>query len=95
MPPTDSAPDAPWFVYMLACRNGTLYTGISNNVAARFDAHCAGKGARYTRANPPEKLLAMMACPNHSEAARAECRIKKMTRSAKLAWSVLHAVAAC
>ena len=81
-----------WFVYMLACCNGTLYTGISNNVAARYAAHCSGKGARYTRANPPEQLLAVMACTDHSAAAKAECAVKKMPRTAKLAWAQLHAM---
>ena len=53
---------APWFVYLLECRNGSLYTGISNDVVARYVAHASGKGARYTRANPPVRLVAV---PKH------------------------------
>ena len=47
----------PWFLYLLLCRNGSLYAGISNDVEARYRAHAAGRGARYTRANPPLRLL--------------------------------------
>lgn len=45
-----------WYVYLLECQRGT-YTGITNNLAKRYQAHCMGKGARYTRANPPVALL--------------------------------------
>ena len=55
------AEPAPWYVYLLECRNGSYYAGISNDVDARFQAHLAGKGAKYTRAHPPVKLLAMRA----------------------------------
>ena len=51
-----SLPSTPWYVYLLECRRGT-YVGITNNIAKRYRAHCAGKGARYTRANPPVALL--------------------------------------
>jgi len=68
-----------WYVYLLLCRNGAVYTGIARNAAARYAQHVAGAGARYTRANPPRRLLAKFACPNQSEASRIEAAIKKLT----------------
>jgi putative endonuclease len=80
------AEPAPWYVYLLECRNGSYYAGISNDVEARFQAHLAGKGARYTRANPPLKVLAMRAYPDRSAASKAECELKRQPRGRKLAW---------
>lgn len=77
-------PDAKtWYVYLLECKDGSIYTGIAIDVAARFAAHCAGKGARYTRAHPPLKILASVACEDMATALRAEIRIKKMRAKAK------------
>src|SRR5438128_782140 len=67
-----------WYVYLILCRSGAIYTGIALDVAARYAQHVAGNGARYTRANPPHRLLARFACPNQSEAGRLEAAIKKL-----------------
>jgi putative endonuclease len=67
-----------WYVYLLLCVNGAIYTGIARNVAARYAQHVAGTGARYTRANPPRRLLAKFACANQAEASRMEAAIKKL-----------------
>ena len=67
-----------WYVYMLLCDNGAIYTGIARSVTARYAQHVAGTGARYTRANPPRRLLAKFACANQSEAGRMEAAIKKL-----------------
>lgn len=67
-----------WYVYMLLCCNGAIYTGIARNVAARYAQHVAGTGARYTRANPPQRLLVKFVCVNQSEAGRMEAAIKKL-----------------
>ena len=72
-----------WYVYLLLCRNGAIYTGIARNVAVRYAQHVAGTGARYTRANPPRRLLARFACLNQSEAGKMEAAIKKLTASDK------------
>jgi len=80
------AEPAPWYVYLLECRNGSYYAGISNDVDARFQAHLAGKGARYTRANPPVKLLASRAYPDRAAASKAEWQLKRQPRARKLAW---------
>jgi putative endonuclease len=68
-----------WYVYLILCRNGAIYTGIARNVAMRYEHHVAGTGARYTRANPPRRLLLKFACLNQSEAGRIEAAIKKLS----------------
>jgi putative endonuclease len=68
-----------WFVYLIECRDGSIYTGIAVDVAARYAAHASGKGARYTRSRPPLRLLASFKCVDRSSAARAEYRIKQLT----------------
>ena len=72
-----------WYVYLILCRNGAVYTGIARDVAARYAQHLAGTGARYTRANPPRRLLVKFACLNQSEAGRMEAAIKKLTAADK------------
>ena len=69
---------APWFVYLIECRNGSIYTGIAVDVAARYAAHASGKGARYTRAHPPVRLLGCIGYPDRSSASKAEYRIKQL-----------------
>lgn len=68
-----------WYVYLLECRDGSLYTGISTDVDRRYAQHLAGKGARYTRAHPPLRMLTHFACPDRSSASRAEHAIKRLT----------------
>jgi putative endonuclease len=74
-----------WHVYLILCRNGAIYTGIARNVAARYAQHAAGLGARYTRANPPCRLLVKFACQHQSQAARMEAAIKSLRAVDKLA----------
>jgi putative endonuclease len=74
-----------WHVYLILCRGGTIYTGIARDVSTRYAQHESGTGARYTRANPPVKLLARFSCRNQSEASRMEAAIKKLAASDKLA----------
>ena len=73
-----------WFLYLLECNNGAYYTGITNNLNARFAAHISGKGARYTRANPPVKVIASKPYPDRSSASIAEAQLKNLPRSKKL-----------
>ena len=77
---------APWFVYLLECRNGSYYAGITNDLEARWRAHASGKGARYTRANPPLRLLGSRAYPDRASASRAEWQLKQLPRARKLAF---------
>jgi putative endonuclease len=80
-----------WFVYVLECAGGKLYTGITNNLEARFEKHASGKGAIYTRLNPPIRFLAYEAYPSKSDAAKVEYRIKQLPRAGKLEWVNAHA----
>jgi putative endonuclease len=75
-----------WFLYLLECRDGSYYAGISTDVQARFQAHLAGKGARYTRAHPPLRVLGMRPYADRAAASRAEWQIKQLPRQHKLAW---------
>src|SRR5438270_4939871 len=72
-----------WYVYLVLCRSGAVYTGIAQNVTVRYAQHIAGTGARYTRANPPRRLLVNFVCLNQSEACRMEAAIKKLTAPRK------------
>ena len=75
-----------WYLYLIECRGGAYYTGIARDVQARYQAHANGTGAKYTRANPPLRLLASKAYPNHSAAARAEWAVKQLPKRKKLAY---------
>jgi len=74
-----------WYVYMVQCRDGTLYTGITNDLEKRIAAHNSGKdGARYTRGRRPVKLVYAEKTGSKSTAARQERRIKKLDRTKKM-----------
>ncbi len=79
-------PSVPWFLYLIECCDGSFYAGISPDVQARFAAHQAGKGARYTRARPPLRILAVREYAGRAEASRAEWQLKRQPRARKLAW---------
>jgi len=68
-----------WFLYLLECRDGSIYTGIAVDVQARFLRHASGKGARYTRSRPPRRVLAVVAYPDRSSALRAEHAMKRLS----------------
>ncbi|MGZ8258104.1 MAG: GIY-YIG nuclease family protein [Methylotenera sp.] len=73
-----------WFLYLLECKNGAYYAGITNNLELRFSAHVSGKGARYTRANPPIKIITSKLYPDRSSASIAEAQLKNLPRHKKL-----------
>ena len=77
---------AAWHLYLLRCRDGSLYAGITTDVERRFHQHVAGKGAKYTRARPPECVVGSRAFPDRGSALRAEWTIKQLPRDRKLAW---------
>jgi len=70
-------------VYLILYRSGTIYTEIALDGAARYTQHVTGTGPRYTRANPPRRLLSKFACPNQSVAGRLEVAIKKLSAAEK------------
>ncbi|MGE5319397.1 MAG: GIY-YIG nuclease family protein [Hyphomicrobiaceae bacterium] len=81
------ARDAAWWVYMLHCADGSLYTGITTDLARRLAEHNgeAGLGARYTRSRRPVRLVYREPAANRAEAARREAAIKRLDRARKLA----------
>ena len=72
-----------WYLYLIQCKNGRLYTGITPDLGARFKAHCAGKGAFFTRLNPPLRMLAAHPFEGRSAASRAEIQMKGLTPGQK------------
>jgi putative endonuclease len=80
----------PWHLYLIECRDGSIYTGITVDVEARYAAHVSGKGARYTRSHPPVRLLAAIEYANRSEAAKAEHATKQLSPSDKRAFCRGH-----
>jgi len=84
MPETRISP--PWFVYLVQCKDGSLYTGVSTDVKRRVQEHNGNdkKGARYTRSRRPVTLRYQENCTNRSEACKREAAIKKLTRTQKI-----------
>lgn len=81
-----------WCLYLLECANGALYAGITNDLEARFATHQAGKGAKYTRANRPVRILGSLPYPDRSAASRAEYQLKTLPRARKLSFMQTGAV---
>jgi len=75
----------PWYVYMLRCSNGCLYTGITTDVQRRLKVHNSGKGSAYVRAHRPAKLVAFTESESRSTASRVEYAVKSLCRPQKLA----------
>jgi putative endonuclease len=80
-----------WYVYMLECANGALYTGVTTDVARRFAEHQAGS-AQYTRSNPPVNIRYTERKLNRSNALKREAEIKRWSRDEKLAFLRRHEV---
>jgi putative endonuclease len=72
-----------WFLYLLECSDGSVYTGIATDVQARFDKHLSGAGARYTRSRKPVRVLASFELADRSSASRAEYWVKRLAPSEK------------
>jgi putative endonuclease len=73
-----------WYVYILECSDGTLYTGITNNIPKRIAAHNNGAGAKYTKGRGPVKLIRQFGPFSKSEASKLEYKIKQLSREEKL-----------
>ena len=73
-----------WYLYILRCKDGSLYTGITTDVEKRLEAHQSGKGAKYTRGRGPLELVYKEECGDHSAALRRELEIKRLPREEKL-----------
>ena len=73
----------PWYLYLIECVDGSIYTGITVDVEGRYAAHCNGTGARYTRSHPPRNLLGWEMHADRSAASKAEYRVKKLSAAEK------------
>ncbi|CAN5364608.1 hypothetical protein BH11PSE11_BH11PSE11_20830 [soil metagenome] len=78
--------ERPWFLYMIECEDGSIYTGIALDVAGRYRAHASGKGAKYTRSHKPRELLLAVRYPDRSVASRAEFEFKRLSAAQKRWW---------
>jgi len=76
-------PTSRWLVYLLRCRDSSLYTGITNDLPKRLKAHAAGKASRYTRSRLPVTLAYTEPQPSRSAALKREVAIKKLSRCQK------------
>ena len=74
-----------WYVYILECRNRSLYTGITDNLERRFQEHKTGKGGKFTHTFKVNKLLYSEPCGSKNIALKREAQIKSWTRKKKLA----------
>ncbi len=79
-------PEPPWVLYLLECAGERLYAGITNDLAARFATHCAGRGARFTKAFPPVRIVAASELGSRSLALKAEYALKRQPRADKVAF---------
>lgn len=74
---------SPWWLYMLRCADGTLYTGITTDVERRLAEHNSGRGAKYTRSRRPVEVVYREPCPDKSAALRREIAVKRLSRAHK------------
>lgn len=72
-----------WYLYILRCKDSTLYTGITTDVEKRFQTHQSGKGAKYTRGRRPLELVYRELCGTHSDALKREREVKQLSREEK------------
>jgi putative endonuclease len=79
-----------WWLYLLACKHGRTYAGITLDVHARFQAHLSGKASKFTRANPPLAILGAQMFVNRAAASKAEYVLKQLEKHEKLAWAAQH-----
>lgn len=73
-----------WTVYILECSDGTLYTGVTNDMNKRIEQHNLGKGAKYTRARIPVTVVYQEDAPEKGDALKREYEIKQLSRQQKL-----------
>jgi putative endonuclease len=90
MAKTAKSNEGAWWLYLLECESSTgaisYYTGITTDVIRRFNQHLAGVGARYTRSNPPLRVIDVLAFDDRASASRAETLVKRLKREEKPAY---------
>lgn len=81
-----------WLIYILRCKDGSLYTGMTNNLKKRFTDHQSGRGGRYTRSHKVVKILYTEQCTSRGDALKRESAIKKLARHKKLSLIRQHKI---
>lgn len=81
---SQSLNERPWLLYIIKTERNTFYTGITNDLENRWQAHLQGKGAKYLRSNKPKAIVFIEQQKNRSEATKREMEIKKLKRKEKL-----------
>lgn len=76
-------PPKPYWLYLLECSGGSFYAGIAIDVSKRFAKHCSGKGAKYTRANSPVRVICCKPYVSKGDALRAEIALKRLPKGKK------------
>ena len=79
-------PKKQWYVYILECEDGSYYTGVTNDIDKRMNAHTQGKGSKYVYQKGFKKLLKTKECESKSDACKCEWEIKQLPRNQKLNW---------
>lgn len=79
-----TVPSSSWYLYIIETEGGRLYTGITTDLARRFEQHVSGKGARFFRADPPLRMVYSQSHPDRSTASKAEYAVKQLSRKEKL-----------
>jgi len=80
----------PWYVYILECRDDSLYTGITNNLEKRMQTHKKGTGSKYVRRKGFQRILHVIVAVDKVEAAQLEYRIKQLPRNDKITFFMQH-----
>ncbi len=75
-----------WYVYILECQDGSFYTGVTNDIDSRMNAHANGTGSKYVCKKGFKELLRVKKCKDKSDACKCEYAIKQMPRKDKLGW---------
>ena len=75
-----------WFVYLLECKDGSFYTGVTNDLEKRMKAHALGKGSKYVYRRGFRQILASRKCLSRSEACKFEYEVKQLPREEKREW---------
>lgn len=81
---TGKVTEKKWYLYILECKDSSLYTGITDDLDRRLAAHGSGRGAKYTRGRGPLILRYVQECLSHSDALKEELKVKRLPRSQKI-----------
>lgn len=79
-----------WHVYILECNDSSLYTGITNDITKRMEAHKTGKGSKYVKIKGFKELIKTKSCKNKSQASKYEYTIKRLPKNKKIEWFKLN-----